>query len=239
MDNALHALAVNRQRGLATELNTIANNIANLSTPGFRRERVLFSEFVHAARRGESVSMADTGARVADRRGGGLRVTGGALDFALEGAGYFLVEGGEAGPLLTRAGAFQRSREGLLVTAGGRAVLDDGRAPVFLPPGGEVTAAPDGTLSIDGAPIARLAVATAPPETLARAGDTAFRAEGAIEPVAEPRVRQGALEGSNVEPVVEIARMIEVSRAYEHARQLVEDEDERIRNVLRTLGQPA
>jgi len=237
MDNALYYLALNRQRGLSREMTAIANNVANLDTPGFRRQGVVFSEFVHATRDASSVSMADAGARFADKRPGDARVTGGALDLALEGDGYFVLEGGD-GPLLTRAGAFQRAADGTLVTPQGLPLLDDGEAPIVLPPDAErITVAPDGTVAADGLPLARVGVATAPAEALTRIGNTHFAVDGDLAPAAEVRIRQGMIEESNVDPVTEIARMIEVSRAYEQARTLIDDEDERIREVIRTLGQ--
>ena len=75
------------------------------------------------------------------------------------------------------------------------------------------------------------------PETLSRVGGTAFRAAAGVTPVEVPHLRQGALEGSNVDPIVEIARMIAVNRAYEQAQGLIEDEDERVRSTLNRLGQ--
>ena len=72
---------------------------------------------------------------------------------------------------------------------------------------------------------------------MSRFGNTAFQVEGdAFEPVGAPKVRQGALEGSNVDPIGEVARMIEVSRAYEMAQSVIADEDERVREAIRTLG---
>lgn len=237
MDSTLPYLALNRQIGLAREMDTIANNVANMATTGFRREGLVFSEFVHAAAPGESVSMADLGARYPSARPGELTVTGGRLDLAIEGEGFFAIRSGEE-TLLTRAGAFMRSAEGLLVTPYGAPVLDDGGAPIFVPPeSAALEVAQDGTISLDGAPVGRIGLVTAPPETLTRVAGTAFRPEGETVPVEAPRLRQGALEGSNVDPVVEIARMIAVSRAYERVQGLTEDADERTRETLRRLGQ--
>jgi len=237
MDSALHYLAVNRQRGLSGELAAIATNIANIDTPGYRREGRIFAEFVHAAPSGESLSMADLGAAFADPRMGEIAQTGGALDFAIDGPGFFVTEG-PTGVLLTRAGAFQHSPQGLLVTSGGAPVLDDGGAPIALPPDGRpVSVASDGTVSVGDVPLARLQVALAAPEDMSRAGNTAFEPRGAVTQVEEPVIRQGALEQSNVDPVAELARMIEVSRGYERVQGLIENEDERIRDVIDTLGQ--
>ena len=237
MDSSLPYLALNRQIGLRREMDMIANNVANLGTTGFRREGLVFAEFVRAAAPGESVSMADLGARFASQRPGELAVTGGSLDLAIEGDGFFAVRAGEE-MLLTRAGAFQRSPDGLLVTPAGAQVLDDGGAPIFVPPEGtSLVIAGDGTISSDGVPFGRVGVVTVPPETLSRVGGTAFRSTAEPAPVEAPRLRQGALEGSNVEPVSEVARMIAVSRAYEQVQGLTKDTDERTRETLRRLGQ--
>jgi len=238
MDNSLYYLTLNRQIGLSSELDLIANNIANLDTTGFRREGLTFTEFVVSREGGESVSMADLGARFASELPGAQTVTGGRFDLAIQGDGYFLLQSDE-GPILTRAGSFQLSETGTLVTPNGDPVLDIGEAPIVVPiEAKEILVAQDGTISVEGDPIAQIALVTAPRERLTRFGDTAFRAiDDAYEPVVQPKLRQGALEQSNVEPVVEIARMIEVTRAYEMAQTLIDDENERIRDAVRTLGQ--
>ena len=237
MDNSLYYLAVNRQVGLAAELDMIANNIANLDTTGFRREGLAYTEFVLADQVGESVSMADLGARFASEMPGVMATTGGRFDLAIEGDGYFVIESPD-GPVLTRAGAFQVSQEGFLVTPLGDSVLDAGQAPIVIPlEAKDVTIGPDGTVSSQGNPIAQIAVVDAPREIISRYGDTAFKVQDdAFEAVFAPKVRQGAVEQSNVDAVGEIARLIEVTRAYETAQSLIEDEDSRIREAIRTLG---
>ncbi|MEM1343271.1 MAG: flagellar hook-basal body complex protein [Pseudomonadota bacterium] len=237
MDNALAYLTLNRQIGLRREMELIANNIANLDTAGFRREGMVFSEVVHAAASGASVSMADGGVRFASSAPGPMAQTGGTFDLALESQGFFAIED-DQGIILTRAGRFQLSPEGFLVTADGRNVLDEGQAPVFLPPGVPITIGADGTVSADGVEQARIGVFTAVPETLQRIGGAGFRPLEGIDAVPVPKLRQGALEGSNVAAVEEIARMIAVSRAYEQVQGLMRDEGERIRESIRTLGQP-
>lgn len=238
MDNALYYLAINRQIGLTSELNAIANNIANVETTGFRKETTLFSEFVVGDTGGESVSMADGAVRFASERSGSIRVTGGTLDLAIEGPGYFMLEDGD-GQILTRAGAFQTTPDGFVSNPVGQRLLDAGGAPVFVPPdASSITISRDGTLSVDGVEQARIGVVTAPSEGLTRAGNAGFMAEEGIAPLAEPRLLQGALESSNVDPIEEIARLISVSRAYEQVRGLIDDEDNRIRQSVQTLGEP-
>jgi flagellar basal-body rod protein FlgF len=238
MDSNLPYLALNRQIGLVREMDAVANNVANMATTGYRREGLVFAEFVHAAAPGESLSMADLGARFASDRAGELSLTGGRLDVAIDGPGFFRVRLGEE-VLLTRAGNFQRSPEGLLVTPDGAEVLDDGGAAIFIPPeSAALEIAADGTISVGEAPLARLGVVTAPPEALTRLGGAAFRSRVEPTPLEALRLRQGALEGSNVDPIAEIARMIVVSRAYEHVQGLTRDADERSSETLRRLGQP-
>lgn len=237
MDNSLYYLAVNRQVGLAAEMDMVANNLANLATTGFQREGLAFVEFVVAAETGESVSMADLGARFASSLPGVITTTGGIFDLAIEGEGYFALEDAE-GAVLTRAGAFQTAPDGFLVTPNGQRVLDIGQAPIAIPAEARsVQIAADGTISADGDAIAQVGIFNAPQVTLSRLGNTAFRAADGIDLIEEPKIRQGAIEQSNVDPISEISRMIEISRAYETAQSIIEDEDERMREAVRTLGE--
>lgn len=237
MDNALHYLTLNRQISLSTELDVVANNVANLSTVGFRREGVAFTEFVQAAEDGESVSMADSGARYASTHAGVLTLTGGRYDLAIEGEGFFSVQHPE-GEMLTRAGGFQLSETGAITTSSGLPLLDTGGAPILVPAGAtSVLIGQDGTLSVDGLAIGQIAVVTAEETAFERLGETAFLVpDGTAVPVNDARIVQGALEGSNVNAVFEMSRLIEVTRSYEMAQSIIEDEDERVRQAIQTLG---
>lgn len=232
MDNAIYA-ALTRQSGLMNEMRAVANNMANSATTGFRREGVVFSEHLTAIGPGrETLSMANARGREVDLTSASLSQTGGRFDLALEREGFFMVETPQ-GNRLTRAGAFMTSDEGELVNPDGHRVLDDGQAPIALPPGARsVGVGPDGTISADGLPIARIGVFDQSDRAgLRHQGGTLFAAT-APEPVEEPLVRQGFLEESNVNPVLEIARMIEVQRAYELGQSFLDGEDQRIRSVI-------
>lgn len=237
MDNAGYT-TLNRQSGLMAEMQAVANNIANLSTAGFRKEGVIFAEHVAALGRDEpSLSMAHASARLVDLQQGPLTETGGTYDFAIEGDGFFLIETPE-GNQLTRAGSFTPSAEGELVTPDGHRLLDGGAAPVFVPPGaGSVALAADGTLSADGAPIAQIGLfMPADPNGLQHRGGTRFAADAGVDPLEGGVMLQGFIENSNVNAVAEIARMIEVQRAYELGQTFLDREDERIRGVISTLS---
>lgn len=237
MDNGFYT-TLSRQSGLMHQMQTVANNIANMSTAGFRREGVIFSEYVHDTGPGQpSLSMAGSQTRHADLSQGPLDTTNGQFDFAIDGPGFFLIETPE-GEQLTRAGNFTPNEQGDLVTQEGHLVLDAGGAPIFIPPDARnITLAADGTISADGRPVGQMGVwQPVDPNTLQHQWGTRFAADD-VEPVFEGfQTRQGVLEGSNVDPVSEIARMIEVSRAYEMGQSFLQKEDERVRAVITTLG---
>lgn len=235
MDSAGY-VTLTRQSGLLREMQEVANNIANLSTTGFRREGVIFTEHVAGVPGGASLSMGSARARLVDLTQGDLSETGGTYDFAIRGEGFFLVETA-TGQELTRAGNFTPGADGALVTADGARLLDEGGSPVQVPPGaGSVLLAADGTLSADGQPVARIGL-WQPTDALQlshRAGSR-FSA-GEVQPAAGATLLQGYLEDSNVNPVNEVARMIEVQRAYELGQGLLDREDQRMRGVIDTLG---
>jgi flagellar basal-body rod protein FlgF len=235
MDAAGYA-TLNRQSGLMREMGVVANNIANASTTGFRREGVVFSEYVAALDQDPSLSMAHASGRHVDLSQSTLSQTGGQFDLAIQGEGFFLIETPQ-GERLTRAGSFTPSAEGELVTPDGHRLLDAGGAPVFVPPDARgVAVAADGTLSADGQPLAQVGLwQPTDPLSLRHQSGTLFSASD-LEPAEGATVLQGMLEDSNVEPVSEIARMIEVQRAYELGQKFLDAEDERVRGVISTLG---
>jgi flagellar basal-body rod protein FlgF len=237
MDRAGY-VALTRQSGLVKEMQSVANNIANISTTGFRREGVLFAEHVRALPlEGGSVAMTEARGRWTDGIQGGLVQTGGTLDLAIEGDGYFRVLT-PAGERLTRAGAFTRNADGEVVTFDGHPLLDEGGGPIVIPfEARAVSVAADGSVSVDGNPAALIGLVAAPEATdLYRETGVLFRYDGEPEPLEDGRMVQGFLEQSNVNAVSEMARMIEVQRAYEYGQKLLDREDERIRLVVRVLG---
>ncbi|WP_296426018.1 flagellar hook-basal body complex protein [Yoonia sp.] len=237
MDNASYT-ALSRQSGLMQEMRAVANNIANASTTGFRAEGVMFSEHVKALGPGtESLSMANAAVRDTVMTQGGLSQTGGAFDLAIEGDGFFLIET-PGGQRLTRAGAFRPNENGDLVTADGYQVLDAGGAPVFVPQGvGQIGISPDGTISAGGQPIGQIGlVIPSDANQMIRESGVMFDSRGGFEPVPDPRMMQGFLEDSNVNPILEVSRMIEVQRAYELGQSFLDNEHERIRGVIQSIG---
>ncbi|WP_185802729.1 flagellar hook-basal body complex protein [Pontivivens nitratireducens] len=232
-------VALSRQSGLDREMRVIANNLANMSTPGYRREGVVFSESVKTAQgEADSISMSSLNTRYSDVAAGAMRSTGGALDLAIDGEGFFQVEG-PTGARLTRAGAFMKDANGQMINAAGEFLLDGGGAPILLPPGSiDVEISADGTVTAGGDPVAQLGLfVAAEGASFEREDGVRFRSDQPFEPAPDARIMQGQLEDANVSAVGEMTRMIEVQRAYEFSQALQEREDERQRAVVRTLGQ--
>jgi flagellar basal-body rod protein FlgF len=234
-------VSLTRQAGLNKEMQTVANNIANISTTGYQREGVVFAEMVQALPvEGGSVAMTDARGRFTDLIQGTLVPTGGTLDFAIEGEGYFSVMTPN-GERLTRAGAFTRDANGQVVNMDGHQLLDEGGGPILIPfEMTNISLSSDGTLSGDGQPVAQLGLKLpTDPTTVFREAGVLFRADGEVVPVepGQSNIVQGFVEQSNVNAVSEMTHLIEVQRAYESGQKLLEQEDERIKQVVQVLGE--
>lgn len=224
-----------RQAGLMQEMQVVANNLANASTTGYKTDRAIFAEFlVSTGPNSDSLSMGGLAGHAFKFEQGVLRMTGGKFDFAIQGDGFFAVATPQ-GPRLTRAGHFQLSAAGNLVDANGNNVLGAGGSPINIPPEAtQISVGSDGTISYNGQQVDRIGV-FAPQGQLLRDSNTLFSAPEGYAAVETAGVVQGALEQSNVSPVLEVARMIEVQRAYEAGQSLLEREDQRITQLINAV----
>lgn len=234
MSNTIYP-SLGRQQGLMKEMQVVANNLANSSTTGYKSDRAIFTEFLVSPGPGEdSISMGGLGAHAFKLAPGDLKFTGGQFDLAVQGEGYFVLQTPQ-GPRLTRAGHFQLSAESTLIDPFGNGVLGAGGNPITVPPEAAlVSISGDGSISADGQLIDRVGVVRAEGQ-LERETNTFFSAPGGYAPFEEAVVVQGALEQSNVSPVLEVARMIEVQRAYEAGQAMLEREDDRISQLITSL----
>lgn len=221
-----------RQQGLMKEMQVVANNLANASTTGFKTDRAIFAEFlVSAGGDAPSISMGGLAGHAFELGQGDMKFTGGTFDVAIQGDGFFMLET-EQGQRLTRAGHFQLAPGGALVDPTGAQVLNAGGGPITIPEGAaNIAISPDGSISADGVLVDRIGVMRAEGE-LQRDSDTRFIAPEGTVAIEEPSVLQGALEQSNVSAVLEVARMIEVQRAYEAGQALLERDDQRINKLI-------
>ena len=229
-------VTLSRQSGLMNEMRIIANNIANAATTGYRQEGLIFSEYVKSGPDQASLSMSRARIPNTSLDQGALTQTNGTFDFAIEGDGFFMIET-PAGQRLTRAGSFSTNADGDLVDLNGNRVMDSGGAPVFIPPGlPDISVAADGTLSSDGRLLGQIGLfQPTDPLGLVREDGVMFKADDGTEPADQASILQGFVEGSNVNPILQVARMIEVQRAYEMGQSFLDSEDKRIRNAVKSL----
>jgi flagellar basal-body rod protein FlgF len=232
-------------------MDVIAANLANVSTPAFKRETVQFERYLAPvaateAEGGGIINVAfvlDRGI-VRDLSNGSFEQTNGVLDFALSGPGYFVVDTPE-GERYTRNGHFQLDNQGRVVTDDGYVVQSDGGAIAVQQQDSDIQVGPDGTISIRnqvGASVQLLGkmrlVTFADERTLKKAGMSLFDAEGqlAIPATGAVRVHQGMIERSNVEPVVEITKMIDVMRAYQASTEMTKASEDLLKRAIEQLG---
>ena len=246
MENAAY-VGLSRQMTLRRELDVVANNIANAETTGFKVEQLLVGTEVGERARNDAVRpgvsfVLDKGLG-RDYGQGAREQTSRPLDFGIEGEGAFFVVAdgpdGAGGEAYTRDGAFTLDPEGRLVTGQGRPVLGDGQEIVLDPARGTPAVAADGTISQNGQPVGRLTVVRFDVlSVLEKGGDGVYRNTSNTTPVEanDARIRQGMLEASNVNPLIEITNLIEIQRAYERVTKMIENANDLSRRSVERLG---
>ncbi len=235
-------IALSRQSVLRRQMETIANNLANMNTAAYKGERMMFVEHLVKSKGGERVLPEKLAyvrdiATVREQDEGPIEVTGNALDVAIRGEGYFTVDTPN-GERYTRSGRFQLDADGQLVTQHGFPVLSDAGQPfVFAPTDTQIDIGRDGTVSTENGALGRLRLVKFENQNDMRITyGGLYDTDQLPEDVAEPTFVQHAIEGSNVNPILEITRMIEVQRSYEAAKKLIDSEDERMKQVIGELA---
>ncbi|SDG46668.1 flagellar basal-body rod protein FlgF [Sulfitobacter delicatus] len=236
------SLATSLQR----QLDITANNIANASTAGYKGEHVVFESLLQdksTSSDDQAAFVSDTGSYI-DTRPGALSQTGNPLDVALHGEGWFSYQTPEGEQAFGRDGSFTIDTQGNLTLLSGAKVLDAGGAPIQLPTEGlgEINISEDGTISgSETGPLGRIGVFDVPEiQSYKRLGAGMLVApEGAAKPgpAEGTAVRQGSLELSNVNPVREMTRLIDVQRAYERTNSLMGNADDLRRDSLKRIMQ--
>lgn len=233
------AIALSRLAAQQRAMDVTATNIANANTPGFQAERTVFADFLSRTRTGQTIAFTQDRATWRDTTAGPISRTGNPLDVALTGSGYFTVRTAE-GVRLTRAGHFSLSATGALTDGLGNPVLDTNERPIQLAPADTgITIAGDGTISSRNGQIARIAVVSvAEPQKLKAEGGRLLNPEATTTaPIARPQLTQGALEGSNIEPVRELTRMMADLREFQFTTQFVEAEADRQQGAIDKITQ--
>ncbi|HWA91255.1 MAG TPA: flagellar basal-body rod protein FlgF [Rhizomicrobium sp.] len=239
MDNSL-LVSLSQQMASFQSMDVIANNIANVSTPGYRREQPTFQEYVTQLP-GDDGTMQDvsfvqdTGI-VRDMSQGPLTQTGNAFDLALKGKGFFVVQTPN-GERYTRNGHFALDQQGQIVDDNGDPLMGDGGAITITTDDGDVHVGADGTVSGKNGQLAKLRLAAFADEShLEKQGQNMFSSADQPTTATDATIAQGMIEGSNVQPVVEISRMVEVMRAYQATASMTQSQEDLIRQAIDKLG---
>lgn len=235
-------VALSRLDAQSRAMDVVAHDIANASTPGFKATHALFSDWLCAQRAaaappgGRIVAFTQDRATYRDQGQGPITRTGNPFDLAIAGEGYFTVDT-PRGPRLTRAGRFGPAADGTLADADGNPVLDTAGQPIRLGAGDtNVTITADGTVNADSGPLGKIGVVQPDdPNQLRAEGGRLLAADTPTQLVAAPAIVQGAVEDSNVQPIVEITRMMTLLREFQFASQFVQGESDRQQKAVDTL----
>jgi flagellar basal-body rod protein FlgF len=246
MDNSTF-VSLSLARSLQHSLNIVANNIANANTAGFKAERADFRDLVqqNLGQNGkDDVSFVQTAGFHLDTSSGALEKTGNPLDLAITGDGWFGYQTPTGQTAYGRDGRLTIDAQGNLTTTTGARILDASGAPIAIPPGaGQIEVADDGTITdAQGQTLGQVGVFSVPGiADYQRIGDGMMlppQGTAAAQTLAtNARISQGFIEQSNVQPVLELTRMMQIQRAYERAMTLVNDQSSLRRQTLTQLGQ--
>lgn len=245
MENA-SLIGLSRQMSLRRELDVVSNNVANINTTGFKGDTAVFEEYVMPKARHDGfpgkhskLSYVHDRATWHDLTQGPLRQTGNQLDVAIDGKEFFVVQTPQ-GERYTRNGSFQVNRAGELVTSEGYRVMSDGGPIQFQIEDKDITINRDGTVAVPDGTRGKLRLVTFENvQRLQKDGFSTFSAPADLvaQPAQLPHVIQGSLEQSNVKGIIEMSRLIEVTRAYTQTASLMQQHGDMRKSSIERLAE--
>ena len=232
-------VALSRLSAQQRALDVSASNLANSGTPGFKSSRVLFSDWLSnqvgttAPPGDRTIAYTQDRATYREQQSGVLEHTANPLDLAIAGNGFFTVNT-PRGPRLTRAGHFTQQADGTISDIEGNPLLDAAGKPMHLSPtDATITVTADGSVSSESGPIGRIGVVQpADLNRMTAEGNRNLRADTPTTPVAQPKVVQGAVEDSNVEPILETTRMMDDLRSFQFTSEFLQAEADRMQSAI-------
>lgn len=235
-------VCLSQQLAAYQSMDAIANNLANISTPGFKRETPQFQEFVQQTQASEgqtgpqTVSYVQQTGSLRDLTQGHFEQTGAPFDVALNGQGYFTVQTAN-GTRYTRDGHFTLDASGRIVTDAGDPVQGTGGDIAVTALDGDIHIAADGTVSGKNGVIGQLNVVDfADDHALVKEGSNLYSTTQTAQAATKTTVTQGAIESSNVQPVIEMSNMIEVMRSYQATMNLSQSQADLQRQSIDKLA---
>jgi flagellar basal-body rod protein FlgF len=231
-----NSIALSSQMALETQMDVLSNNIANQSTPGYKSEEIDFTQYLQQDGTQSDAYVQTTGTS-RDLHQGPISNTGNQLDVALKGPGFISVKTA-TGVEYTRNGQLQLDNQNELVTAAGYPVLNSAGQPIVLPTGTtNVTIAQDGTVSNGKGVLGQLGVVNFDqPGALVPAGGGLFVTDQTAQPATGTKVLQGMIEGSNVEPIIAMTRLMAAARSVGSIKDFVTSQATLEQNAIQTLG---
>lgn len=231
------------QQALSRVMDIVANNVANSSTTGFKREGIEFDTLLEQPAPGQTLNFVVDRATYRDASTGPLETTSNPLDLAIQGSGYFEVQT-PSGTRYTRGGSFLIDNQGQIVNHLGQPVLSDGGAPLVIPDTAtDINVSSDGFITakdgnnINLSEIGKIAVVKFDNEQRIEAqGNGLYKTNQTPSPATGSQIVQGAVEQSNVKPVTEMTEMIKIMRLYEQATNLISQENTRLNDALTKLS---
>jgi flagellar basal-body rod protein FlgF len=253
MENAL-LIGLSRQMALTHELDILANNVANMNTSGFKADNALFAQYLMPQASDQSFTGQDRRVTYVEDRAswinmspGAIQHTGDPLDVAIDGNAYFVVQTPNGQQRYTRNGSFSINGQGQLVTSDGNQVVGDSGPITFQATDHDIVISPTGVITVrEGTNTAdsvrgQLQLASfTNPALLQKAGGSTFTAPANVTANPAPEgttIEQGAIEKSNVNGVVEMARLIELTRSYTDISNILQEQSDERRNSLSQLAQ--
>jgi len=238
MQNGLY-VALSAQVALERRLATIASNIANINTPGYRADGVKFEAEIARAG-GAPTAYVTPGDEYISRRSGGITMTGNPLDVAVQGDGWLSIGTG-AGVAYTRDGRMRISESGDLQTLNGNPVLDAGGAPIALDPtAGAPTISADGMINQNGRQVGAIGLFAIDGEArLTRAENSGVIPDKPAVPLLDSSQNglvQGAVEGSNVDAIREMTKLIAVTRTFDGVSTEVTQTEASLQDAIKSLA---
>lgn len=230
-------VGMSSQIALQQQMQVAANNLANMSTPGYKSEGVLFQQYITAPPDGDKIIQAVNYGTFRNLEMGNLSQTHNPLDMAIDGEGYFSVSTPQ-GVRYTRDGGFALNTQRQIVDKSGNPLLNQNGDAITVPPDAtRITISSDGTIVSEFGDIGRVKLVKFDnPQMLQKLGNNLYAANGQAEiPVDRRHVVQGVLEGSNVNPVVEMNNMVQLLRMFQAAQNMLINDHERITKAIQTL----
>lgn len=236
MENTILAV-ISRQMSIQREMDTLANNIANSSTDGFKSERMRFAEHLVDIGNNQTIAFVKDAGVIRDFSDGPLRSTGNPLDVAIRGEGFFEIET-EDGVLYTRSGRLHLDPIGMLINAEGQAVLGTDGLPIITFPGDTaIVIDPNGRVTSESGELGYLSlVAFDDLSKMVKVGNGLYDTDQDTLIADESTIVQGSLEGSNVVSITEMTRMISLLRSYQGSQALGDQEHDLRRKAISVIG---